>query len=641
MSDLQIIQGALEQTARRCRLAAGLRYLWRGLLAGSVVALLAVAAYKILPFDFQLVAVLSLAPVAGGVAGFLYGWLRRPSLQTVARWVDARLGTRERLGTALEMSSQPGSSSWRDLVLADAAGTAKSVNPGQLAPLSLTRPGRWGFVLLLLIFGLGWVPEHRSARQLQAAADRQNIQEAGRQLSEIARRSLEQRQPLAPEVREALEAVQELGIDLEKKALTRDEALQELARKSDLLKNQAEELAKNPMVQNLQQAARQGNQPELNPDTLRKQMEALKKSQGSEATPEQMEKLQAQLEKMRDAAQANTSNQDAAGADARQELAKSLGSLAQEAKDLGMTLPQLDAAIAALSANQTDLFLKDMQAALSDLEKLRETAKNLQKMQAQMEKMGKNLAEQLSQGQVEAAQSTLRKMARELEQAGLAPEEMKKLLQEVQEALDPASKYGDVSQDLKQALKEMQAGQKDAAGKSLQAAADKLDKLMQEMGDAAQMMAALAELNDASVCIGSGQGWKPGKGSGASKNLTRRPGGGVGTWAENDLADSAEQNEPTDNSAAERPDMQARGHSDRESGLVDGLKPDRVKGNFSPGAPMPSITLKGVSIRGQSRVTLQEAAVAAQSEAQSALTQDKVPRAYQGAVKQYFDDLKK
>jgi len=35
-----------------------------------------------------------------------------------------------------------------------------------------------------------------------------------------------------------------------------------------------------------------------------------------------------------------------------------------------------------------------------------------------------------------------------------------------------------------------------------------------------------------------------------------------------------------------------------------------------------------------------EAVNAAQSEAQSALNQDQVPKAYQGAVKSYFDDLK-
>ena len=56
---------------------------------------------------------------------------------------------------------------------------------------------------------------------------------------------------------------------------------------------------------------------------------------------------------------------------------------------------------------------------------------------------------------------------------------------------------------------------------------------------------------------------------------------------------------------------------------------------------MPSITLKGVSIKGQSTVSFQETATAAQSEAQSAQSHDQVPRAYQGAVKDYFDDVKK
>ena len=87
--------------------------------------------------------------------------------------------------------------------------------------------------------------------------------------------------------------------------------------------------------------------------------------------------------------------------------------------------------------------------------------------------------------------------------------------------------------------------------------------------------------------------------------------------------------------------MEGRGVSDRGPGEVsDALRPTKVKGRMSPGGPMPSITLKGVSIKGQSTVSYQEAAPAAQSDAESALSQDKVPRAYQEAVKDYFDDRK-
>ena len=60
-------------------------------------------------------------------------------------------------------------------------------------------------------------------------------------------------------------------------------------------------------------------------------------------------------------------------------------------------------------------------------------------------------------------------------------------------------------------------------------------------------------------------------------------------------------------------------------------------------AAMPFVVGKSVKImvaHGDRFPHTDEAVNAAQSEAQSALNQDQVPRAYQGAVKSYFDDLK-
>ena len=91
-----------------------------------------------------------------------------------------------------------------------------------------------------------------------------------------------------------------------------------------------------------------------------------------------------------------------------------------------------------------------------------------------------------------------------------------------------------------------------------------------------------------------------------------------------------------------RPDLDPRGLSDRGPGeLSEALRPTKVKGKMAPGGPMPSIALKGVSIKGQSNVKFEEAAATAQSEAQNALNHDQVPRVYQNVVKDYFDDLKK
>jgi hypothetical protein len=96
-----------------------------------------------------------------------------------------------------------------------------------------------------------------------------------------------------------------------------------------------------------------------------------------------------------------------------------------------------------------------------------------------------------------------------------------------------------------------------------------------------------------------------------------------------------------DNTGVQRPDTDPRGLTDRgDPQLADNLNPTKFKAQLIPGGPMPSITLKGVSIKGQSSVAYQQAAATAQSDAQSALNQDEVPRAYQGAVRNYFDDIK-
>jgi len=189
----------------------------------------------------------------------------------------------------------------------------------------------------------------------------------------------------------------------------------------------------------------------------------------------------------------------------------------------------------------------------------------------------------------------------------------------------------------------MQAGNKPGASQALADAAKELEKLAQQLGDAQQIAAELENLNQASQCVGNGQGWKMCNKPGFNPK-GGKPGGGVGTWANEDSGwmYDGQWSDHWDNSGSPRPDMAGRGHSDRGDGeLSDALQPTKVKGQFTPGGQMPSITLKGVSIKGTSKVDYEAAAAAAQSDAQSALSQEKVPRAYQGAVRDYFDDIKK
>jgi hypothetical protein len=235
-------------------------------------------------------------------------------------------------------------------------------------------------------------------------------------------------------------------------------------------------------------------------------------------------------------------------------------------------------------------------------------------------------------------------------------EQIDQILNDVTKAVDPASQYGKVAEHLKDAVQQGKAGDKPAAAQSLADAQKELQKLLDQMADAQSLQASLDALERAQWAIANNKSWSQCQGQcpycngwGCDKckggwGHGGRPGRGVGTWADDDNGwNYASENQGTgwDNSGIDRPDMEGRDATDRPTDLNPNLMPDKVKGQMSPGGSMPSITLKGVSIKGTSTVKFEEAAATAQQEAQSALNQDQVPRAYQNHVRDYFDDLKK
>ncbi|MBI3192624.1 MAG: hypothetical protein HYZ36_08160, partial [Pedosphaera parvula] len=253
-----------------------------------------------------------------------------------------------------------------------------------------------------------------------------------------------------------------------------------------------------------------------------------------------------------------------------------------------------------------------------------------------------DLAERLNKGQDQAALASLQKMIRELRSSGLTTEQQRKILEEVSKAINPAEPYGKVAEHLRQADQQLRQGDREAGAQALADAAKELESLMKQCGDCDSLKATLQALQTAQMCIGSCQGW--GQCQGPPRAGPGGKGGkGVGTWAEElGWQFEPQMNDYWDNSGVTRSDTDPRGISDRGDAKTPGnLAPTKIKGQFAPGGQMPSITLKGVNIKGESKVAYEEAVTAAQSDAQSALSQEKVPRAYRGAVRDYFDDLKK
>ncbi len=648
MSELQIIQTTLARASRRRRVERGLRELFVGLFIGALLFLVALVVFKLAPVSLNIVRGSGLAAIFCPLIGFILGFWRKPSLGETARWVDVKQNLRERMSTALEVAETQPPGTWRDLVMHDAASHAQEIEPRKLVPFSFTKAARWAVAILVFAAGLGFVPAYRSKASIQKQTDAKVIKEAGKQVAELTKRELTQRPPALESTKKNLEAVSEIGERLEKLSLTRSEALKDLASATEKLKEELKQIAKDPALKKMEQAARSPSG--RNNDSaagLQKQMEAMQKQHSSQAqNPEALEKLEKDIEKVKEAAK-DLASKTGESADAeKQKLNAALSSLAQQASQAGVELPQIDEAIAALAANNTDRFMKDIEAALNDIEKLRDMKQKIEAMQAQSQKLGKDLAEQLKNGQPEAAADTLEKLAKQLQAANLTPEQLQKVLEEVSKALPEAAEYGKVSDLLKQAAKQMKSGDKPNASQSLADAAKELKDLMQQMNDASAMMAALENLDKASMCIGQCKGWGQGEGKKPGYNpFGKEPGEGVGTWGQEGgewVENFGEGTPYVDRSALDKRDQDGRGQSDRaQNDVADKLQPTKVKGQFSPSGQMPSITLKGVSIKGTSKVAYEEAAAAAQSDAQSALSQEKVPRAYQGAVKDYFDDLKK
>ena len=317
---------------------------------------------------------------------------------------------------------------------------------------------------------------------------------------------------------------------------------------TDRLKDELKEMGKDPAMKRLEQASRaHGGENSPEAARLQKQIDEAQKQLGTPtATPDDMDKLNKELNKIQEAAKAAADKNGNMSQADKEKISQSLAALSKQAQEMGMQMPNLDQAIQALAANQTDMFLKDLDASVNDLEKMRDLAKSLQQMQQQMEQMGRDLAEQLKNGQPEAAQATLQKMITQLKSANLTPEQLDKLMAEVSKAISPASQYGKVAEHLKAAAQKMGQGQKPGAAQSLADASAELEKLMQQMNDAQSLEAELDALNKASMCVGTCQGWKQCNKPGFKEG--GKPGSGVGTWADESAAWDGHVTDRWDNS---------------------------------------------------------------------------------------------
>lgn len=503
MSDLQSIHTLLDQAARRRRWERAWRGFWKGLFIGTIVWLLALVAYKLLPIPVETLLLAATLSALAAVAGFGLGWFRKMSAAETARWLDQKQALKERLSTALEMSASTKGAEWNQLLIADAATHAREVDPKKLLPFSLPMASRWALIVLLVTAGLGFVPEYRSKAYVQKLEDAEQVKDTARKLAELTKRNIAQHPSIQPATEKTMEQVTDVAEKLQTRAMAKPEAIKELANVADKLKEEAQKLGDNPAMKRMEKAARESSAaPMSNPADLQRKMDAIQKALGNTPDAKAMDKFKRDLEKIQQAATDMANN--GGNEQAKAQLNQSLANLSKQAETMGLNLPQLDEAMEALMGARIDQVLKDLDLAMSDLDKMKELAQQLNQLKGQMEQMGKNLPEQLEKGQVGAAKDSLEKMIKELQKPGATSEDLQKLVDEVAKSIDPAKDYGKAAEFLKEAVYRMRQGDKAQASQSLASAAKELDKLLQQSQDMDALLAALEQLKNAQIAIGSG-----------------------------------------------------------------------------------------------------------------------------------------
>jgi hypothetical protein len=640
MKDRQFIEEKLKHAGSRRRWQQSWMGLWKGFFWGALLWLTTLVVFKLFPIPFATLAWAGIAWVSMAIIGLVWNLFKPINLEETAQWVDDQCGLKERFTAVLEFQEKE---HWGSVILNDAKQFIERIQPKNLIKFHLPSLAKWSVLILAVSAGLGFVPEYRTEAYLEKQREEAIIKSTGEHLVKFIRQEIKKRPPALKPTESAMTEVEKLGTQLSKAKLTRNNALKDLVKVTEKLRKEHASLDRNPALKRMQKAARtpMGKAPSEGLSAMQKRMDALKQQLGEKMAQQAgMQEMQRKLDQLKQAASGLQTPEGGMNEALKQSMAQQLGEMAQKAAQMGMSAEQLDAALSNLKAGDFEKFLKNLNQAQIDMEKMAQVAKELQNLQMQMSQIGKDLAEQLEKGQATFARQNLLEKADKLMSGKLSKEDFEKMLKELQQAIPEAGEYGKVQDLLKQAAQQMQEGDQSGAAESMRAAADELKNLMDQLGDMQSLMASLDKLMTAKMCVGNCMGWgqcsKPGFKPGG------KPGSGVGTWG--DEGGAWQYNTPQqafDNSGIERPDMAGKGHTDRGEGeLVDGLTPTKVKGQFNPGAPMPSITLKGLSIKGQSRVEFTESVTAAQADAESALSQQRVPRAYQNAVRDYFDDLK-
>jgi len=326
-----------------------------GLLAGLVVATLAVMVARLVDLTYSPWQLGSTSVAVAVAVALLVGWQRRPDALDVAIRADLALNLKQRLSTAWEVMTVRDDSELAERLSAQAVRAGLPAYPGRLFPLRVNRWGRLAplaavallFVSAIDLRGLH-APEPRAIDE-QVVREGQRLGTFGRTMQERARRD-----ELPRSARQG-EQLERLGARMESGALDRGEALGELHGMSESLDRER------------MQALADANQTDIGP------LRGESRSMGSDSDPRSM------LERL---PRRNPGNADA------RELARQLAELERS----GVPRRDLEDALRRQLPGDNET-LREMLEKLAQIDRARKEDKELERAREQVRLALENLGD--------------------------------------------------------------------------------------------------------------------------------------------------------------------------------------------------------------------------------------------------------
>lgn len=581
-------QRTLGRARRRLVGQATLRGLGWALLLASTVAAAAVVTLHFFGIDAEWWLYASLAGAALLVA-LLVAVIRRPSEKSVAVMVDDRLKLKDSLGTSLYAATLDDSELTRR-VIDDAEHAAATAKVGEAFPVRPTKVWGWTLASFAVVALL--------------ALDPFGLQDAALQRAEAKQAQLEE----AKEIEELLAEA----------------------------KKDAEEAAEDPEARDEDAAAEEA----MDAEDLDKQLEAML-TQRDLSNPEDQREAAAEVSDLQEKFEEQIAQKQAA------------------VEALQNTMSQLDAGERGPVDKFADALRRgDFSAAQQELAELADDIESgdlsesqKQQMAEQMQSLGEQLAEmaqqqkQLAEQAEQAAQQAMQDAGLSQEQMdqlaeqgfdpaavqealkqleGMSQEQKQQLAEQMQQAMQQAQnsgEAGDAAQQLAQQMQQMSQAMQEQTLQNSQLS-EAMQQMQQQLGECAEgseqldgMKSASQKMQEAMEKLAGGpgnQGKQPGQGGGG-QSAGVGPGEGDGSGGD-----------PIGDERA------ALGTAKHASGDIQQGQGGRV---------IASWTRDGQMAKGESTVTFNQAVTEAKADAERAVTEDRTPKRYHKAIKDYFGNL--